>query len=320
MKLPPNRYALAVAVRDEVADLSPETQALVACSGGPDSLALALAAVDAEVRARAVVVDHGLQPGSRAIADAAAEQCRELGLSTDVVTAHVARSGTGPEAAARAARYAALDRAAAESISPVILLGHTADDQSESVLLGLVRGSGVRSLAGIPRRRGHYRRPFLSMTRATVEASLVEAGITAWQDPHNQDPAYLRSRIRTEVLPFLAEQLGPGVAAGLRRTGVLARADADLLDSWADREFAAVREAGLPVAQLGDFPDAIRWRVLRKILIQAGCPGSDLTMEHVMSVDALITDWHGQGPLMLPGSVVVRRMYGTLEAEPVASE
>ena len=320
MKLPPNRYALAVAVRDEVADLPPETQALVACSGGPDSLALALAAVDAEVRVRAVVVDHGLQPKSRTVADAAAEQCRELGLPTDVVTAQVVTSGSGPEAAARAARYAALDRVAAESASSVVLLGHTADDQSESVLLGLVRGSGVRSLAGIPRRRGHYRRPFLSITRATVEASLTEAGITAWQDPHNQDPAYLRSRIRTEVLPFLTEQLGPGVAAGLRRTGVLARADADLLDSWADREFGAVREAGLPVAQLGEFSDAIRWRVLRKILIQAGCPGSDLTMEHVMNVDALITDWHGQGPLMLPGSVVVRRMYGTLEAESVASE
>ncbi len=320
MRLAPNRYHLAAAMREEASDLPPDAKILIACSGGPDSLALARAAADAEMRGHVVVVDHNLQSESRAVADTAAEQCRQMGLPAEVVTVTVDKSGVGPEAAARGARYSALDRAAAESDSAAVMLGHTADDQSESVLLGLVRGSGARSLAGIPRRRGHYRRPFLSIARATIEASLAEAGVTAWEDPHNQDHAYLRSRVRTKVLPFLTEQLGPGVAAGLRRTGVLSRADADLLDGWADREFTALVGAGFSVAPLSELPEAIRWRVLRRFLIHSGCSGSDLTMEHVMSTDTLITDWHGQGPLMLPGSVVVRRMCDTLNAEPVASE
>lgn len=315
MKLPPNRFELAAAVRREVADLGDGGELFVACSGGPDSLALAAATADARLTATAVIVDHGLQTDSAAVADSAAEQCRRLGLESKIVRAVVQRSGAGPEAQARSARYEALESVAGRSADSAVLLGHTADDQAEAVLLGLVRGSGARSLAGMPRRRGPYRRPFLDIRRIVVEAALAENGLLPWRDPHNTDPRYLRARVRSRVMPVLAAELGSGVAAGLIRTAQLSRADADALDALAADAHRGFVAAGGAVAAVAELADAIRWRVLRRELLAAGCPAQDLTLEHVRAVDALVTGWHGQGPLHLPGRVVVQRRYGTLVAE-----
>lgn len=220
---------------------------LVALSGGPDSVALAAATAfvaDRDARsAGAVVVDHGLQDGSDVIAARAAALAYELGLDpVQVVRVDVATgpAAGGPEAAARAARYRVLDAAAAAT-DRLVLLGHTRDDQAETVLLGLGRGSGPRSIAGMRRREGRYLRPFLDIDRATTERACVALGLPVWQDPHNLDPSFRRVRLRREVLPLLEDVLGGGVAAALARTADQLRADVDALDLLAREPNAGER-------------------------------------------------------------------------------
>ena len=229
-----------------------------------------------------------------------------------VVRVEVDDLGAGPEGAAREARYRALAGQAAELAAGSVLLGHTRDDQAETVLLGLARGSGTRSLAGMAPVRGIYRRPLLRVSRAEVRAALAETGLQAWSDPHNQDPAYLRVRIRDTVLPLLEEQLGPGITESLGRTAELARADADALDAWALRVGAEWEAADRPVAVLSGLPVAVRSRVLLAAARSSGAPATDLTAAHIAAIDRLVTDWRGQGPLHLPGRVIVGRRYGRL--------
>src|SRR5690606_6604086 len=169
----PHRAVAAIryAVRATLGELPREARALVACSGGADSVALAEAlAFEARHTGRpsgAVVVDHGLQEDSASVAERAAATCRRLGLSpVEVVGVTVAETGQGLEADARDARYAALAESADRLGAAVVLLGHTRDDQAEQVLLGLTRGSGARSLAGMATERGIFRRPLLGISRA----------------------------------------------------------------------------------------------------------------------------------------------------------
>lgn len=292
---------------------------LAAVSGGADSLALAAALVreagPLDVRAGAVIVDHGLQPGSAAAAATAAQTCRRLGLDpVRVVGASVHETGDGPEASARTARYAALDAAAQQTGAELVLLGHTRDDQAEQVLLGLTRGSGARSLAGMPAARGRYRRPFLDIPRETTRAVCAALGLEPWQDPMNADPRYARVRAR-QALGGLEDELGPGLSAALARSADLLRADADLLDELAadalarleaeDDARGAASDASVdaPVEALADLPQALRTRVLRTLLLRVGCPPGQLSAAHVAEVDRLLVDWRGQGPLHLPGGV-----------------
>jgi tRNA(Ile)-lysidine synthase len=294
---------------------------LVACSGGADSMALATAtafeAPKLGLRAGAVTVDHGLQPGSATRAAEVADRLRALGLDpVEIATVTVGRSG-GPEAAARDARYAALDAAADRHAAVAVLLGHTRDDQAETVLLGLARGSGARSLAGMPARTGRYRRPLLDVDRAATRQACAAQGVAVWDDPHNTDPAFTRSRVRHEVLPVLEKHLGGGVVEALARTARLFRDDADALDAWADRAEAEVRdpadpEGALDADRLAALPAAVRRRVLRRAAIRAGSPPGDLFARHLESVDRLITGWRGQGPLHLPGGVEALRRCGRL--------
>ncbi|WP_116949348.1 tRNA lysidine(34) synthetase TilS [Jiangella endophytica] len=236
------------AVRTALADLTDGATVLVACSGGADSLSLAAAtawvAPRAGLRAGAVCVDHGLQTGSAERARSTAALLCGLGLDP-VVTVHVdaSRGPDGPEGNARSARYAALTTAAARTGAAAVLLGHTLDDQAETVLLGLARGSGTRSLSGMAERSGPLRRPLLGLRREVVRAALP-AGLTPWEDPHNEDDAYARARVRHRVLPVLEAELGPGVAQALARTAALARADADALDAAAADALASLDPAG----------------------------------------------------------------------------
>ncbi|MGW5359177.1 tRNA lysidine(34) synthetase TilS [Actinopolymorpha pittospori] len=358
--------AVRVAVRRSVADLAPGSRILVACSGGADSTALAAAtafeAPRAGFQAGAVTVDHGLQPGSDERARAVADILRGLGLRPVEAVRVDVTGGGGPEAAARRARYTALDEAADRLGACAVLLGHTRDDQAETVLLGLARGSGARSLAGMPPRSvrgGRYRRPLLALTRSTTEAACEAEGLRPWADPHNSDPSYARSRVRHQVLPLLERELGPGVAAALARTADLLRDDADALDAWADRAYAECvlgqvlegrdnqgrdnerREApgragqeagagqgpteraptdgdgaspalGLAVDRLEALPAGVRRRVLRRAALAAGCPGTDLFAVHVAALESLVTQWHGQAWVDLPGGVRVTRRDGQL--------
>jgi len=283
---------------------------IIACSGGADSLALAAAAAfeapRAGVNAGLVTVDHGLQPGSEAQARAVAQLGYDLGFDpVELIRVRVGRAG-GPEAAARTARYGALDRVAA-ALDADVLLGHTLDDQAETVLLGLGRGSGPRSIAGMRPLDGRYRRPFLGVRRTTTHAACAALGLTPWRDPHNVDPAYQRVRLRQEVLPLLDDVLHGGVAEALARTAALVQEDLDALDELA----AAHRPGGeLPIAELAQLPRAIRTRVLRAwVRVHAAEP---LSAERTAELDALITTWHGQGPIDIPGGFEVVRASGRL--------
>ena len=306
--------ATRVAVRRELAQIKPGGLVLVACSGGADSLALAAAvafeAPHAGLTAGAVLVDHGLQDGSLAVAVRAAGQCRRLGLDpVEVVTVRVACSGSGPEAQARDARYRAFEEVAERVGAMAVLLGHTLDDQAEQVLLGLVRGSGARSLSGMPTRRGPYVRPLLGVARATTTAACEAAGLTAWVDPHNSDPAYGRVRARA-LLPVLETELGPGTVAALARSADLLREDADALDDLAAQARDKIGQGQVEVTALLALTRAIRTRVWRLLALEAGCPPGALFATHVEALDTLVTSWRGQGPIDLPGHVQGSRSRG----------
>lgn len=299
---------------------------LVACSGGPDSLALAAAlAFEAPrlgVRAGAVTVDHGLQEGSADQAALVAATLRELGLDpVACLRAEVAARGAsggpypGPEAAARQARYAVIEAAAVEYGATAVLLGHTMDDQAETVLLGLARGSGARSLAGMSGASGRYLRPLLGLRRAQTAAACTAQGLRPWNDPQNADDAYARTRVRLRILPLMEELLGPGVTEALARTAGQLRADADALDEVtaqaADRLLAA--DGGLEVTALAALPAAIRTRLLRRAALAAGAPAGSLTAGHIAQLDALVTAWRGQRWSDLPGGIRCLRRYGRLQ-------
>ncbi|HVV12327.1 tRNA lysidine(34) synthetase TilS [Amycolatopsis sp.] len=295
------------AVRGFLAE-RPRQDFAVAVSGGADSLALAEASAyvarKTGVRVRALVVDHGLQEGSADVAAQAAAQARELGVdAAEVLTVEVTGAG-GMEAAARRARYAALSSADAG----LVLLGHTRDDQAETVLLGLGRGSGPRSIAGMKPFDPPWGRPLLDVPRSATRQACAELGVRPWEDPHNSDPRFRRSRLRAEVLPLLEDVLSGGVAAALARTAAQLREDVETLDELA--EGLRGTEDTLDAKALAGVPAALRRRVLRRWLLDAGA--CDLTDAHLRSVDDLVGKWRGQGGVWLPGSLVVERTHGRL--------
>ncbi|TQN33175.1 tRNA(Ile)-lysidine synthase [Haloactinospora alba] len=309
---PPDIAAARLAVRRALSDLAPGDLVLVACSGGPDSLALTAAAAFAAprlgLRAGGVTVDHGLQEGSADRAAWVAAEMASLGLEPVESRTVAVDGGGGPEGAARSARYAALDAAAEACTAAAVLLGHTRDDQAETVLLGLARGSGARSLSGMPAVTGRYRRPFLGLDRRVVRSACDMMGLDAWQDPHNADPAYTRSRVRHDALPSLEAALGPGITPSLARTADLLRDDADALDLWAEevRSRAGTEHEGQPaldVTELGGVPRAVRTRVLRRTALESGCPAGELTARHVAELERLVSAWRGQKHIPLPGGV-----------------
>lgn len=301
------------AVREALAALPAGSLALVALSGGPDSLALAAAAgFEAPrlgLRAGAVIVDHGLQSDSAAVAARAAEAARALGLDPVRVERVRVEGPGGPESAARAARYAALDAAAAELGAAAVLLGHSLDDQAETVLLGLARGSGTLSIAGMAEVAGLYRRPLLGLRRAALAQACTDQGLAPWSDPHNSDERFARVRVRRRILPMLEEHLDAGIVEALARTAAIAREDAEALDAMVDEvaeELVELAEGGcsLPVAWLTANPAALRHRLIR-LVVRAEF-GVALTRTQTLEVARLATDWHGQGPVHLPGVRVER--------------
>jgi tRNA(Ile)-lysidine synthase len=318
---PPAVATVRSAVGDALAGLPAGDLVLAACSGGADSLALAAAlafcAPRRGLRAGGVTVDHGLQPGSADRARQVAVLLAGFGLDpVENVAVQVGRAG-GPEAAARAARYAALDAVAERTGAAAVLLGHTLDDQAETVLLGLARGSGARSLAGMPHQAGRYRRPLLRLTRSGTRKACAALGLQPWDDPHNSDPSFARVRVRRDALPALEDALGPGVTGALARTAQLLRADAEALDGWATSEAERLtREADgtarIDVTGLASLPEAVRTRVLHRAAVAAGCPPGSMTAGHVAGMDALVTRWHGQRWIELPGGVRAIRQHGKL--------
>jgi len=292
----------------------------IGLSGGADSLALTAAlawARDhrrgplASVAVTARVVDHQLQPGSHTVAATAAAQAEALGIAADIAAVRVDPARLGVEAAARDARYAAL----ADGPDALILLAHTLDDQAETVLLGLARGSGPRSLAGMPDRHDRLVRPFLGVRRSQTEQACRDWGLTWWEDPANADPAYARSRLRT-ALGRLDDLVGPRLAESLSRTAALCREDADFLDQCVAATAIDTDRAAIPAAELASLAPAVRHRLLLVWLRRIG--QGYVTRDHVLAVDALLTAWHGQAGVSVPGGQV-RRVDGTLVQVQVSS-
>ncbi|GGN34191.1 tRNA(Ile)-lysidine synthase [Actinoplanes campanulatus] len=308
-RIPPPVAAVRTAVRRGLADLPGDALVLVACSGGADSLALASAAQFVGRRVGLVTVDHGLQEGSDRRARSVAAWARDAGFDpVRIATVSVAGLPGGPEAAARTARYEALTTAAADLGAAAVLLGHTRDDQAETVLLALARGAGPRGLSGMPGRRGIFRRPLLDVARADTRKACAALGLAPWEDPHNTDPAYARSRVRSAVLPVLVDALGPGVLGNLARTASLVAADNEALDELAGLALESARSPrGLSVRALAGQKAAIRGRVLHRWARELGAPGAALGFGHVVAMDALVTDWHGQGAVHLPAGIGVAR-------------
>ncbi|MFV2099493.1 tRNA lysidine(34) synthetase TilS [Micromonospora sp. LOL_024] len=324
--LAPPVAAIRVAVRRAMAGLPASGPVLVACSGGADSLALAAAAAFVAPRtggtAGLVTVDHGLQEGSARRAEAVARWAERAGLApVDVVRVQVAGRPGGPEAAAREARYQALTEVAGRHRAVALLTGHTRDDQAETVLLALARGAGPRGLAGMPPRRDlagtPLVRPLLEVGRLETRAACLALGLTPWEDPHNLDPAYARSRIRADVLPALVRSLGPGVLDNLARTARLTAADNEFLDELAGKALTGARhpDGGLAVKVLADLAPAIRGRVLRAWAHELGAPPAALSYRHVVALETLVTAWRGQRATYLPGGLRVLRRADRLVSE-----
>lgn len=304
------------AVRPHLDKLGAGDSLLVAVSGGADSLALAAAVIaeskDLLLRPIAVTIDHQLQDGSAAQAARVVEQLQKLGFG-DVISRKVnVDQSSGLESGARDARYAALHEIATEMNASQIYLGHTRDDQAETVLLGLARGSGARSLSGMASVNGKIIRPLLNVTRELTEQVCLDLDIEIWNDPHNLNQDFSRVRVRTRVLPVMEEELGPGISQALARTAGLLRDDADALDQLAEQAAGGLNLADLEIDYLSLLSKAVRTRVLRKAIYAQGAPGGAITADHVAAVEALITSWHGQGEVSLPGGVKVARISGRL--------
>ncbi len=309
-------YQIRLAVRSELEDIDAGDSVLVAASGGADSSALAVALLQEckakSIKVIALIIDHGLQKNSADVTHETKRTLTKIGYENIEIRRVTVEITDGLEASARRARYQALNDVANAHDAVAIFLGHTRDDQAETVLLGLARGSGSRSLSGMASRVNRYRRPLLAITRAQTEAACEEAGIKFWQDPHNQSMEFTRVRVREVVLPTMEKEIGPGISDALARSAKLLRDDADALDYLSDEIFSKLEPASLDISKLESQPRAIRTRILRRAIYLAGAPQGSLSAEHIEPVEALITAWKGQGPISLPGGVTVARISGRL--------
>ena len=308
--------ALRNAVRPYLKACEPGDVILVAVSGGADSLSLAYAllkeAAPVAIALVAVTIDHQLQPGSAQQAKQVYDQLIAMGFERVIIKKVDVQHNAGLEADARAARYSALEEIAIEFGAKEIYVGHTRDDQAETVLLGLARGSGTRSLSGMAPINGKYIRPFLGLTREQTVAACAELELVYWNDPHNQSLEFSRIKVRNEILPVMEEKLGPGISAALARSAALLRDDADALDQMATEAMAGFDLSDLECKALEALPKAVRTRILRSAIYGAGAPMGSISADHVAGVEALVTSWHGQGEISLPGGVKVVRTSGRL--------
>jgi tRNA(Ile)-lysidine synthase len=313
----PSLWEIRKAVKPWVGDSSQTI--LFGCSGGADSMALALALFLEANQSKVipVVVDHGLQEGSAQITSQTISKIKAIGYTQVESAIAQVKITDGLEASARRARYQIFNQFIDTYRPKYFLLAHTLNDQAESVLLGLARGSGARSLSGMAVENNIYVRPLLKISRQTTVAACREGGIEIWSDPHNDDLRFARVRTRKNVLPNLEENLGPGITEALVRSADLLRDDADALDSFAREYFAQTDPLNLSVNELERLPKAIRTRVLRLAIYKAGAPTGSLSAEHINGAEALISDWHGQKELSLPGDVKLLRNSGriTLSAQ-----
>jgi len=253
-----------------------------------------------------------LQAGSDLTAARVVSELQRIGFTNTFSLRAQVEMSDGLEASARRGRYQAFAQAIDTYQPKFFLLGHTLNDQAESVLLGLARGSGTKSLSGMPAENGIYLRPMISISRTTTEAACKEAGLNIWEDPHNSDQRFTRVRVRENILPILERDLGPGVIEALGRSAKILREDSDALDQWAQEAFAAIDPTSIEIELLASLPVAVRARVIRLAIYAQGAPAGSISADHLAPIEALVTAWKGQGPSSLPGGVKVARISGRL--------
>ena len=312
----PALLELRKAVRVWFERIEPNSKVCIGVSGGADSLALAAASkLEAEnfaIDLIAVVVDHKLQENSEKIAQFAKQQLITLGYKDVFIGQANVQITDGLEASARRARYKVFQQAIETYGATSFLLGHTKNDQAEGVLLGLARGSGTKSLSGMQEVSGIFIRPLLTIDRLTTEAACREVGIDFWVDPHNSDQEFARVRVRENILPLLENEIGPGITDALARSAKLLREDAIALDQWAEEVFGKIEPSSIEISLLTNLPIAIRSRILRLAIYAMGAPAGSISAAHIEPIEALVSDWRGQGHTALPGGVKVSRISGRL--------
>jgi tRNA(Ile)-lysidine synthase len=306
------------AIRDswDLLNLDKGSTVSVACSGGADSLALASAALfegnRADINVIACIVNHNLQEGSMEVSLRTKRVLTEIGFDVvEIMDVHIQQNSLGMEAAARNARYGALTEFATKHNVALTMLGHTLDDQAETVLLGLARGSGAKSIAGMPTLSpdDKYLRPLLGITRKETVAYCEDVGLDYWSDPQNLDTKFSRVKVRLNVLPVLEEELGPGIASALSRTAEILQDDLEYLEAQADDAFKEIttttnNSVVIDTEGLEKLPKALATRVIHKSLSLLGTEPAKVQIDAVME---LVTNWHGQKPLTLPSVRVERK-------------
>ena len=283
---------------------------VIGLSGGPDSLALVAAALAEGVPVLAVVVNHNLQEGSAQVAGEAAVQARALGASTRIVHVDVdVERGGSVEAAARQARYAALFEVAAEAAGDraEVWVAHTADAQAETLLLGALRGNP----SGMLQRSGNLVRPFLYLRRADTVGACTELHLHPWHDPMNEDPAFRRVAMRTEIIPALSELLGGDAVPALART-----ADRIAQSNEVIRELASA-STEMDCEELAGLPAVVRRFRIHAWLVEKHVHPNGAQLD---AIERLVTHWRGQVGVELAGSQAVKREAGRLVVVPCGRE
>lgn len=304
------------AVNHLLKNFEPADNILVACSGGADSLALAwtsqVVAKRLGLNLICVIIDHQLIKESAQVALEAKIKCENFGIEKVVIKQiEVKENKEGLEAAARKARYEAFEQLAIEFDANAVLLAHTQDDQAETMLMRLTRGSGAKSLSAMKEVSGKYLRPFLHIRKFELINALEKEGITYWQDPANTDYKFLRAKVRHELIPKLIEVLGQSAIESLDKTSDLLKEDNDALDLIAQENYEKLNKE-LKVENLEEFPAAIRKRIIKIAALEAGVISGPFSYEHIEAIDALVTNWRGQGNVDLPGFIQASRVNQTI--------
>lgn len=303
------------AVSNLLKDFEPADLILVGCSGGADSIALAWSASVVCKRLNlnlgVVIVDHQLIAESNQVAENTKKQCAEFGINQIIVKKiKVVLENEGLEAAARKARYKAFEEVIKDTNAKALMLAHTQDDQAETMLMRLTRGSGAKSLSAMSEVSGKYLRPFLHVRKFEIKDALEKEDIKYWNDPANSNSDFLRVKVRNELIPKLIEVLGDSVVEALDRTSMLLKNDNDILDQIALDHYQENRQ--LLISKLEDLPSAIRTRVIKLAALDAGVNPGPFSFEHIEAIDALVTNWHGQSHIDLPGFVQASRVNETI--------
>ena len=304
------------AVNNLLKDFEPADNILVACSGGADSLALAWTSQVVTKRIGlnliAVIIDHQLIKESTQVAQDAKKKCEDFGIEKVVIKQiQVKDDNDGLEAAARKSRYEAFEELVNEFNAKAVLLAHTQDDQAETMLMRLTRGSGAKSLSAMKEVSGKYLRPFLHIRKQVLVDALEKENISYWQDPANTNYKFLRAKVRHELMPKLIEVLGDSAIDSLDRTSGLLKEDNEALESIALESYEQLNKE-LKVQELEKLPTAIRKRVIKIAALNSGVTPGPFSFEHIEAIDALVTNWRGQGNVDLPGFIQASRVDQTI--------